>query len=101
MSIQYTVLGFGPTTFRCESNPITTKPWLPLTYVIVKLSTAKKIGLGTIQPTALQPERGKFSLLPVLQQRRKKKRTLLFKQEKKYEGMFFFLNLPDGLHRKR
>ena len=29
MSIQYTVLGFEPTTFGHESPPITTRPELP------------------------------------------------------------------------
>ena len=29
MSIQYTVLGFEPTTFENESPPITTRPGLP------------------------------------------------------------------------
>ena len=39
MSIQYTVPGFEPTTFGCESLPITTRPGLPPKLSKVKLWT--------------------------------------------------------------
>ena len=39
MSIQWTVLGFEPTTFKHESPPITTRPGLPPTIIVSILDT--------------------------------------------------------------